>query len=515
MSFTRQNVWELGGDWADPILWYARGVKAMKARALKEGTAWRFYGAIHGIDPGLWTQYGYLSGTDTPPSNADIKTYWTQCQHGSWYFLPWHRGYLIALEAIIRDAVVGLGGPATWALPYWNYFKLGQDGLPPAFASADWPDGTGDNPLFVEQRYGPNNDGDVFVPLSAVNLNALGDPDFEGVANGGSTGFGGVSTGFAHNGSPHGGIETQPHDWVHGLVGGGLSPQLPGLMSDPDTAGLDPIFYLHHANIDRLWEVWREHPTSHVDPNKPKWIDGPAAIGQRAFIMPMPGGKTFTYTPGEMSDLSKLGYTYDDLSAPTGPSPLVARMQRMGVNVASAAAAVRSTAMAPKTVELLGANNQSIRLSGTEARTSVALDGAVRARLSTNLRAAAAPAARAATPAVPDRVFLNLENVRGISDATAFNVYINLPEGANPANYPRNLAGSVALFGVRKASKVDDTHAGDGLTFVLEISDVVDRLHLSGVLDAGQLHVALVPRHPVPDEAQISIGRISIFRQGN
>ena len=165
----------------------------------------------------------------------------------------------------------------------------------------------------------------------------------------------------------------------------------------------------------------------------------------------------------------------------------------------------------PKTVELLGANNQSIRLSGAEASTSIALDATVQNKLSTNLRAAATAAA---TPAVPDRIFLNLENVRGISDATAFDVYLNVPEGANPANYPRNLAGRVALFGVRKASVVDSTHAGDGLTFVLEISDVIDRLHLSGALAAGQLHVRLVPRHPVPDEAQISIGRISVFRQG-
>ena len=114
--------------------------------------------------------------------------------------------------------MVALGGPNDWALPYWNYFK--QDGLPPAFASANWPDGTGDNPLFVEQRYGPNGDGNVFVPLSDVNMNALGEPDFEGVASGGSPGFGGVGTGFEHGGRTHGAIETQPHDWVHGLVGG-------------------------------------------------------------------------------------------------------------------------------------------------------------------------------------------------------------------------------------------------------------------------------------------------------
>jgi len=36
MAYTRKNVWELGGDWADTILWYACGVKALKGRALSE-----------------------------------------------------------------------------------------------------------------------------------------------------------------------------------------------------------------------------------------------------------------------------------------------------------------------------------------------------------------------------------------------------------------------------------------------------------------------------------------------
>lgn len=197
MAFTRKNVWELGGDWADPILWYARGVKAMKSRPLNDPTAWRFFGAIHGFDQGLWQQLGYLSPTDPMPSDGDVNAYWSECQHGSWYFLPWHRGYLIAFEAIVRDAVVKLGGPADWALPYWNYFKPNQNALPAAFASADWPDGSGDNPLFVQQRYGPNNDGNVFVPVDQISLNALADPDFTGVASGGSPGFGGVNTGFS------------------------------------------------------------------------------------------------------------------------------------------------------------------------------------------------------------------------------------------------------------------------------------------------------------------------------
>ena len=69
------------------------------------------------------------------PDAANVKRFWKQCQHGSWYFLPWHRGYLLAFEANIRAAVIKLGGPADWALPYWNYFKPNENKLPAAFAS--------------------------------------------------------------------------------------------------------------------------------------------------------------------------------------------------------------------------------------------------------------------------------------------------------------------------------------------------------------------------------------------
>jgi tyrosinase len=425
--------------------------------------------------------------------------------------LPWHRGYLIAFEAVVRDAVVKLGGPSDWALPYWNYFKPNQDALPPAFGSANWPDGQGDNPLYVSQRYGLNGDGNVSVPVSMINLNALGDPDFTGDASGGSAGFGGVNTGFSHGGQVHGGIETQPHDFVHGLVGGS-DPQsnLPGLMSDPDTAGLDPIFWLHHANIDRLWQVWRKNPTTHVDPSDINWLNGPPAVGGAAFVLPMPGGANWTYTPSQMSDLSQLNYAYDDVSPPSATPQVAARLQQLGVAPARANALARSTAMAgPKTVELLGANNQSLRLIGTEASTSVMLDATVQRKVITSLQTAAT----AAKPA-PDRIFLNLENVRGLNDATAFSVYINLPEGDDPARHPELLAGSIALFGVRKATLADGQHAGNGLTFVLEITHVIDALHLAGALNLSPLRVRLLPVKPVSEAAQISIGRISIFRQG-
>jgi len=61
----------------------------------------------------------------------------------------------------------------------------------------------------------------------------------------------------------------------------------------------------------------------------------------------------------------------------------------------------------------------------------------------------------------------------------------------------------------------DDKHAGDGLTFVLDITNLVDTLHLAGALNISQFHIRLVPRKPVPEAAQVSIGRISVFRQGS
>jgi tyrosinase len=77
------------------------------------------------------------------------------------------------------------------------------------------------------------------------------------------------------------------------------------------------------------------------------------------------------------------------------------------------------------------------------------------------------------------------------------------------------LAGSVALFGVRTATQADGEHAGQGLTFVLEITKIVDALHLRNALDVSSLNVQIVPVKPIPEGAQISIGKISIYRQGN
>jgi len=37
----RRDVWKLGNDWDDAILWYARAVKDLSARPFADMTSWR------------------------------------------------------------------------------------------------------------------------------------------------------------------------------------------------------------------------------------------------------------------------------------------------------------------------------------------------------------------------------------------------------------------------------------------------------------------------------------------
>lgn len=166
----------------------------------------------------------------------------------------------------------------------------------------------------------------------------------------------------------------------------------------------------------------------------------------------------------------------------------------------------------PTSVELVGASGGKHALVGSRIRAAVAMDSAVRKSVARSRGNFAAMAESAGAPA-GEHVFLNLENVVGLADATAFQVYLNLPEGGDPAQHPELLAGQVALFGVKQASDPDGEHGGQGLNFVLDITDIVDTLNLHSEFDADDIQVDFVPNQPVAEAAQIQIGRVSIVRE--
>lgn len=531
-TYTRTNAWKNGGTFNNKDLyWYAVGVQAMMKRALNDPASWWFFAAIHGEyvtpgnDPGKFPGWGYLPGvpnvpTKPLPTDRVVNTYWNQCQHQSWFFPPWHRGYLIALEAQLRADIIQASGPKDWALPYWNYFGPKDEfDIPPAFIQQSMPNGSA-NPLFVTARYGPYANNVVF-DLTAeamkkyppppgyvskpVTQNCLSNTVYTGSdANTKLPGFGGPLTGFWHGDVyPSGNLESDPHNATHVYVGGFISDDDYGLMSDPGLAGLDPIFYLHHANIDRMWAVWNSDP-SNKNPSDENWLKGPAASGEREFVMPMPGSTSWSYTPAEVNSLSLLDYTYDDLQQPPTVNLLATRLK--GLGVAATKTSVPAEAVR-KSVELVGTNNRLLQITGSGASTTVQLDGEIRQKVVRSLL-------EASPTETPDRVYLNLENVRGAHDATALNIFVNLPEGSNPSDHLDLLAETVSLFGLRRASLLDGRHLGGGLSFLVDISSIVDRMHLDNQLNADNIRVTIVPNRPLSESAPITVGRISIYREG-
>ena len=214
-----------------------------------------------------------------------------------------------------------------------------------------------------------------------------------------------------------------------------------------------------------------------------------------------------------MMSPENLGYEYDDLTPAGPPVSPQDRLARLGFEVPAERTAEEGVAVPEETnVELVGANDETVPVAGSESRTQIRLDAPARQKVAASLTPSAAGDVERV--AAPDRVFLNLENVRGQSDATAFRVYLGLGDEEDPAEHPERLAGSIAPFGVSQASDPGDEHAGQGLTFVLEITNIIDQLHLQGGFDVGSLPVRIVPVRPVSTESELSIGRISIFRQG-
>ncbi|ESX27547.1 MULTISPECIES: tyrosinase family protein [unclassified Mesorhizobium] len=530
MAHVRRDVWKLPvGD--TTLEWYGKAVEALQKRPITDITSWWSFGAMHGIDKGIWKGFSFIADDTKFPPPGVQKKLWGQCQHLSWYFLPWHRGYLAAFETVVRDAVTKLGGPADWALPYWNYSddpKARE--LPRAFAKAKLPGG-GRNFLHVAQRYGaaqiPNVQSPIVLDSRVVTVDkTLLERFFEGTGDGGLSGFGGIKTPFNHGEKgKFGALESQPHGGVHVWVGGGFKgrglssdPLEWGLMTNPDTAALDPIFWLHHANIDRLWNVWLRQKQRLGDeadvfknPADADWLDGPR---DRDFAMPRLDGTTYKFTARDVLDtkVPMLDYIYDDDAAPVAPGDqLAVRFEKLGASPSLAIELAGAVTMTPpKAAELIGSNTSLVRLNGDVVESRVRLDGKELQKLTRALNAKTFSAAAAREP---DRIYLNLENIKSPSDAALFYVYVNLPQGADPEKYPDHFAGTLSMFGVSKASTPLGPTGGDGVTTSLDITSIVDRMHTENSL-SGELSVKLISAVPGATSDDLSIGRISVYRQG-
>jgi len=252
---------------------------------------------------------GYMrNGSKAKPLNVDDPLQWDRyvasharhCTeqgfdqvHWSWFFLPWHRAYLFFLERILADIltkVFSLDG-SKFALPYWDWIShkeipntsertqrslasplFGYDLTQEDMVSAD---NLGFDNLALWDGYrGPNILKPQMDPANEVSPESkehieetikFMEPDY--IANMlklSFEDFAGKPTTSQADGM--GVLEHDPHNNGHDWVGSRF-----GCNRDMGTlryAALDPMFSMHHANIDRIWSLYRK---PQPDPKTSPW----------------------------------------------------------------------------------------------------------------------------------------------------------------------------------------------------------------------------------------------------
>jgi hypothetical protein len=436
----RRNIYELYQEDPDhPIIAsYRRGVEVMKSRSDSDPTSWAYQANIHGttLSPGSW------------PAGAPFAT----CEHSplaGQFFLSWHRMYLYYFERILRKAC----GNPDFALPYWDWTTNPR--LPPPFR--DPTIGANPNHLHDATRVAGINNGDP-MPASAVDAS----PD---LAQNNYFNF-------------QSGLEGTPHGTVHTTIGGN--------MGNFAGAGRDPIFWLHHCNIDRLWEVWLYTGSGHANPT------GNATWLNQSYTFATETGTLVNHHGSEILDTqTQLRYVYEHTC--TVIFPVIA--------VATLASAQRRELLSSLLIA------REVKLPADSQRMVLRQeDGTGRDRLARSL-------SLLAEPDEDIRSLLVFEGIRTEAPADAYlEVYIGLPEGTEPSPDGPYYAGNVDFFGADAESRRSmelrgDRHAGHGLTREIDVTETLRRLYGSGQVDEQGLSVTLIPAGMAPEHQQVRMSR--------
>ena len=429
-----------GMDLDDPILETYREFVTMMRDPSRTGqpVSWLSFSSIHG---------------DFFPIGFNL------CPHQNWYFLPWHRSYVRMYEVAARALI----GNNDFAMPYWDW--TAQPDFPAAFGDPTF-DGQ-PNPLFVPGRAMETGDemDEVFVG-QAVMDEVYGKLNYEEFGSSRAAGQNNIDPSWITTPGTSALLEFNPHDNVHCEVLGpfmctGASPQ-------------DPIFIMHHGNLDRIWAEWvflgRSNSTD------PLWLDMPFTDN---FIDP--SGNTYTDVVNQLLEVEPLGYTYG-LGEPK--EPYVYYDPGRGLYLAELYGA-------PMALESAGFE-RSVALNLPAATPSDPLSVALEVNAAA-LEQAIAPSSAAALEAAgmaPRRVYAFIRQMAPTDrEGTTLRVFVNLPDVSEdtPTTDPHYVT-TIGFFGA-------GTHDGHEMrpSAAVDLTTALQRISAENPLQGDQITVQLVP----------------------
>lgn len=280
-----------------------KALSIMKSLDCDNPTSWYYQSAIH------WVPDSIRSNKLCPSYQTFLekKEGWDNCTHthtpsDEINFLVWHRLYIWHFEKIVRK----LSGKKDFALPYWAYTNDNEldRKLPEIFRNPL-------SPLYQNCRFDSLNQG---FPIQGEATRGLDITKLMTYNN---------YEMFAKN------IDVSPHGAIHDYVGHGndyndgklwfenpitQTKTHDGLMGWVPTAAFDPVFWIHHSNIDRIWQIWTNSDFGQM-----------VTLEQLEsnpfnYVFFDENGKKIVYTPKQiLSILYTMDYDFDDVKLKAKP----------------------------------------------------------------------------------------------------------------------------------------------------------------------------------------------------
>ncbi|MEL7115068.1 MAG: tyrosinase family protein [Pseudomonadota bacterium] len=432
----------------DMLRVYADGVGQMKALPSTHPHSWKFQWFTHWVD-GNSTKAQELQAYQNDPTYKMLAIdMWDTCRgHDHWigeqqWFCPWHRMYLLYFEEIIRQ----LTGNGDFTLPYWDYTTAGKDILPEEFRMEN--DATF-GPLFEPKRYADINTGDALrdSPLYSRLWDSF-DRDPLGLQCMDVKSY--LDTGFRQGFNSM--MDQTPHGAVHVLVG-----NTENMGRIPYAAG-DPIFWIHHCNVDRIWSSWLAAGDGRTNPDQDAWQ-------YKSFTFVNQFEQSVLDITQRVVETEPLGYVYAELLDP--PTPPDIQISSLDATVTLAQAEVTPRAGAVMSFSLgAEASTATVELPEESFEASSA-DGTG-----------------------SERLFLVLRNFRAAGAPGVFyEVYLGDAATAEAQDADR-LVGVIDFFDAMSPETV--VPSGQGKFRSFDITELYQSLQASGALDAAP-EVTIVP----------------------
>ena len=429
-------------------------VGVLQDRNRDNATAWSNMAGIHEF------------GDDESGIPMSIKTLFHQCHRSRSLFFLWHRAYVIAMERLLQDAI----HDPTFRIPYWDWYS--DPSIPEIFRN-EWLDSkqTKKNSLYVRFRNDGVNAGDpVWTPLVRTNYRNDNFNSFQNQLNGAE------------------------HSDIHMAVGNGTN------MADTRTAARDPIFWLHHANIDRLLPVWLKMVTNHkANTNYPEWKPTDYRFPTAGWTLQQPTTTTPTITELALNSNEMLGYKYENTDPPAVPRAAVPPEPKV-VSSASGGPLMmkegREALSSRRSVEISDGGTVKLRIKSEAAPKFMAL---------------AKPEERKA-PAAVSVVLTDVALAKLPTGVLSYDVFVNLPKSVTGTeNFDEHYLGSISLFELRSQHDKDGA-SGHELRFDAKsaLAATVKKTNAAPSEISVSIVPVLAPKAKKPEETVLKIGEIRL-----